>query len=481
MIQFINNKKSEFEFLNFKVFFDDTTENDLFTEPSASSFSDELLFDCFTFLKNQITPIKFLENGFKRHMVKFFETQQEKENISYPDCVQDYVRLKYSTTAANMAVYEGRYLWAEIYVLFRLGMYNEIKELFAKFNTFFNKINGEFATYFLQYLNSGVNTVGKVNCNERDDKFKIVMVGFLEGNVVNEPYVISSVEDYLFMLLNNTKKIDTSVFMNPRIEFLASLMAGSYQKAFKLVLRSEFNIVAKFHLLNVLSYSIDLVDSEIPDRELADKTFRENCRVFCMFVFKIIDKLTLYHYKLNLVEMLQDNNDYANYIPEFIIKHNLIEMVKEDVIKNKIKERIISELIGTDKKKLLKILQYLDDSVIEGIFEDLLEQAILTDHKLPQNINLSKAEGKKAEDLRDLYIFNFEPSISNLKSTILVDPIIDLRPYKFIIEHVFRKALHVCKESKDKEISRILFEINGKIDLNEECSSLLINDFLMFI
>jgi hypothetical protein len=93
---------------------------------------------------------------------------------------------------------------------------------------------------------------------------------------------------------------------------------------------------------------------------------------------------------------------------------------------------------------------------------------------------LKKSTSRDNEDLKaiyGLYKFSKQPTVSNLKQTILFNQDTSLKSYKFVIEKVFPKAV----DESDIMMAKQLFKLCGLLVLSEECSLKLSKDLILLI
>lgn len=488
----LQEKKEEIEMTCFNVRLSKNTEKYLFEVPTPKTFEDEFLFDIFTFLQQNHDPMTFLTLGFEKYMKKFLKVNTGKNTdlMDVTSLVKDFVKLAYNKTDFNIAIYEDRYLWAEVYVLLRLNKKDAILELIEQNNKYFDHMNDNIGSYLKKYLNKESCDIG-ILCGFKDDKFKMYLNNLMYSKVVSDGAVVASAEDYLFTMLACKKKATAECFENLKVKLLVHLFNKNYKKAAKLVLTSNFTLIAKFFILfqlcgisNYNHFADDSTTISMRSTHTAteSQTVPASTAMFLNFFFAVMQKFENVYSRVKLLELIQNNEDYAALIPEYLIKYNLFDVVKSPCLEKSFFDKTVFLLKQHNSKKLLEISEILDVDTYGEVMEDVLEQAILTDEKLKVNFEKSNMgmQGNLSE-LYKFYKFNTEPNSNNLAALNIFEHSAKLPKYKFVIEHIFNKAVDIINENRDETKAKIMFRICGQLELSEECSKYITSELVDLI
>ncbi|ORD94635.1 hypothetical protein ECANGB1_302 [Enterospora canceri] len=479
-------RKEEVEMDSINVIMKANTEERLFQTPSPVTFGDEFMHDMFVYVNQNMEPQQFLARAYEKFVMRFMKQNGGPESKNALELVRDFVRLKYSKNEFNMAVFEDRYLFAELYCLLRLGRIEDAKELLSQFSHFFNGIHSNFGDNFTNYLDH--SKFDMVVCTMAEDKFKMYLCSLTRKNVISDGVVVSTVEDYLYTLLQCNRKLESDDFENKKIQLLVNLFNKDTKAAAKILLKSDFELVAKFHILHQLCLADSVYGhaeestSMLSLRSYSSKTeSSKQTRVFMNFFFAVTQKMSKMENKLNLMDLIQNNEEYVKLIPEYLIKYELYDLIRNPCLSSSIFSRTVEHLKATNSRKLLEFASLLDISTSQHIVEDVLEQAILTDEKLEIDLNKIDSTSTILAALIPFYEFNFNPNPVNLNNLVLFTTDDNLIRFKFIIEHIFNKAVAQIRESQDKIKAKRLFKLCGQLELSNECSETVTRELVELI
>ena len=484
---YINNmlkiKREEVEMTSFNVHLGKNTEKYLFKNPTAKTFEDEFLFDIYIYLNKNYEPHAFLSYLFEKYVLSFMQlnTAVDVKNVNVKELVREFAILKYNKIDYNIAIYEDRYLWAEVYLLLRLGRIEELKEVLKEFSTFFDGMNDDFGINFTKYLDNKQFEMRMVN-SFGEDKFKVYLNNLFYKKVICDDCLISTVEDYLFTLVVCGKKINAEDFQNEKVKILVNLFNKNFKNAAKNVLTGNFSLVAKFFILfqlcGISSYNHFNEDSTTFSMRSQENSARTEIKeatyastnIFINFFFAVLQKFQNINSKIRFIEIIQTNDEYKELIPIYLIKYELFDIIKNPCLDKNIFTKTILQLKNKNRKKLLEVSDLLDIETYSSVMEDLLEQAILADEELP--VDLKSINTDLDRNLRELiyfYEFSQKPTIERLNKLPLFIIGKEISSYKFIIESLFRKIVAVIKEQGDYVKAKQLFKICGQLELNAEC------------
>lgn len=478
----IASKIKEIELMTFNINLGLKTEEYLFASPSETTFEDEFLYDIYILLKKQHSPLIFLSFVYEKFITKFMKLTELTSNKvtiqNEKELVINFVKLKFNKTEFNISIYEGRYLFAEVYVLLRLGRKSDILALLDEFSYFFNHVHDNFGVNFGKFLNGKAFEIGSL-ISFTDDKFKVFLNNIMYGKIISDGYVISSVEDYIFTLLFCNRSLNYKDYINPKVQLLVCLFTKNYAEATRLCLKHNFSVVSKFFILFQLSNIENLISLDSKDL-LFNKD--DISAVFMNFFFAVIQKLKLLDSKIKLIEILQNNPKYEPFIPEYLTKYDLFDIIRSPCLNKSIFSQVVHLLKRKDDRKLLKIIDLIDVNTYGIVMENVFEQAILMDEEVKININtIDNSLYKNLKILIDFYEFNLNPTPETLTKLCIFDKHQNLSKYKFIIEHIFKKIVNIIKKIQNHEMANVLFKLCGMLDLNSECSDLISSELVDLI
>lgn len=460
-------------------------------------FNDAMLFDIYMFLRNLRSSesfeqeIGFLGNEYMKYIERFLRENAEKIRTPLKrieNKVSTFVKLRYSRQDYKLEMYEGRYLFAELYTLFRCGLTDSVRELLEKFHVFFEHIAHRFKTNFSNWLATKVQPTVPMKIEPSHDLFKAFFLGLMGGgNGRADGYVIGSIEDFIWMQLMCLNEVRSAAdilelfrnYQNPKGLLLAYVMTKNYDKGMELVFRGDFSIVPSYFVMKVLCSRC------------------KNKKVFIDFVFLVASKFSSTQRKVELLDSLRYSvENYYNIIPEMIVKVGLYDVLGiEDgtclYLDRKINKRVIEILKAkNEKKKLIKLYYLVDDeSLVIDLINETLTEAILADINVDSYFEVIEYYEKR-ENLRQIkmmsvlksfYLFKKNPSLSSLRSTPLFDLDFDPTNFRYVIEKIFKAACDVVEEIGDSEMARMLFRLCGTLGLGEEISKYVNKHLILLI
>lgn len=461
----------------------------LFRNPDWSSFRDWLLMDVWYCLCKRMRPIEFLHHAYLKHIQLFMDLplQSEMSDDALLSVVPAFVKKRFNCDEYSLECYEDHYLWAELFVLFRLGRITLVKELLSKNEVFFEFMSQRFRSIFYDYLD-GRDVPCGFSLSRSEDAFKRFFFELLEKGTNHTFSVINTAEDYLWLrLLSSSLNIKSSTdtnlasiadkFTNPKIRFMACVLAGNYALAIDTLLKGDFTLPAKFFLLREICLEQQL-DSDSKDGLLAVNP------IFLRFLFNIVCQLPTKEQKVRLVEMLKPYPGYAVVVSKYVINYGLLDILSdanptgymEFALDSEISQRVLIELQARgEKQKLLKLCHLLPNDSLGQIIYDAVEDAILCDEKVDHQIvedYIARIRTRDVERLRELYSFyqfNTSGGIALLRATPLFAAKTNLTKFKFVVEKIFQKAVETVRTERESEMAKHIFKVCGMLELSEEC------------
>lgn len=515
-------------------------ESLLLSKPTQSTFKDDMLFDMYSFISQKSEPLKFLQDSYLKYITKFYiqnvpaDTAAAKgaslmDDITLKRVVSEFVKLRFNGEEYKIRIYESRYLWAEAFVFLRIGRIDLMNELLGDFNTFF-----EF-TYGLGFKNVFNDFQGGRKPNfvvelKNDDKFKMFLFDLVNEKAKSDGLVINTAEDYIWLRLIMKKdfKNDIDVFESYKIKFMIALFTRKYTKAIDILLRSDFGVVPKFFLLrelcleqnlyqgaeegqstNIFESSNTVPKTTLRSRKLLDdssstmslasitESSSSISPVFLSFLFNIVTRMSTKEHKVKMIEMLKNHPDYYDVVPDYIVKFELFDILGNPSERSaavdfsldyKISSKVLHRLreMG-NKSKIVHLYDIIDEATMINVLKETLEDSILVDGSVDQDIVEKYIKSGATKDIEELnrmyglYRFFKNPTVANLRQTVLFDQCVNLKPYKFVVEKLFSKIVEVVKAENDKLMAKHIFKLCGTLNLNEECLSKVTKDLVLLI
>jgi len=449
-------------------------------------FEDPMLFDIHMFLRrlnaseNFEQELRFLGDEYLRYVDRFLRENADK--VTNPlrdveDKVSAFVKLRYGKEEYKLEVYEGRYVFAELYTLFRCGLTDCVKRLLERFSVFFEHISHRFRTSFSGWLTTKTKPSVPVKIGGGDDLFKAFLLGMMDGNSRGvDARVIGSVEDFVWMHLisiNELGRVKEVLglfrnYQNPKGLLLACVMLKDYDRAMELVFRGDFAVVPSYFLMKALCSRCS------------------SKMIFVDFVFLAASRFSATKRKVELLSSLKHVVEgYYEVVPEMIVKMDMYDVLgMEDgaclYLDKKINQRVV-EILKTknEKKKLIRLYYLIDDeAMVVDLINEIIVEAILADGDIDGYFEIIEYYEKREstrqigmmKGLKSFYVFQRNPSMLTLRSTPLIIIDGDVKELRYVVEKVFKLACDVVENAGDGEMARILFRLCGVLGLGEEMS-----------
>ncbi|CAD27021.1 hypothetical protein [Encephalitozoon cuniculi GB-M1] len=459
------------------------------SEMAAKSkyFDDAFLFDMYMFLSRQQPSegfeqeIKFLGDEYFRYVERFLKENADK--IKTPlrgdeEKISAFTRLRYNREEYGLEVYEGRYMFAELYTLFRCGLIDSVKGLLEKFHVFFEHISHRFKASFGGWLVTKTKPAVPVKIGGCDDLFKAFLLGLMdESSRRTDERIIGSIEDFLWMHLISISGRESAGailkmfrnYQNAKGLFLAYVMLKDYDGAMSLMFKGDFQIIPSYFIMKALCPRCT------------------NKKVFVDFVFLAASRFTSTQRKVELISSLKPTIEgYYEVVPEMVIKMGMYDVLGIEsgaflYLDKKINQRVVEILKGkNEKKKLIKLYYLIDDeALVVNLINEAITEAILSDTDIDEYLEIIEyyermectKQIRTMSALKRFYLFKRDPQPSTLAATPLLDPDFDLGNFRYVIEKIFKSACDVVEKAGDNEMARTLFKLCGVLGLGDEMSS----------
>lgn len=473
-------------------------QNESFADGTQSGcFNDAMLFDIYMFLRdmkpstNFEQEIGFLGAEYLSYIERFLKENADKIRTplkKIEDKVSTFVRLRYSREEYRLEIYEGRYVFAELYTFFRCGLLDSVLELLEKFHVFFEHISHKFKTSFAAWLATKTRPAVPIKIGPADDLFKVFLLGLMDGlGKKADGYVVGSIEDFVWMQLiglNELNSVENILelfrdYQNPKGLLLAYVMTKSYDKAMELVFKGDFSIVPSYFVMKALCPKCT------------------NKKVFIDFVFLASTRFSSIQRKVELLDSLRTCvEDYYSIVPEMIVKVGLYDVLGiEDgtclYLDKRVNSRVIEILKAkNEKKKLIKLYYLIDDEpLMIDLINETIAEAILADMDIDPYFEIVEYYEKR-EDIRQartmsmlksFYMFKKSPELSTLRATPLFNLDHNLSEFRYVVEKIFRLACDVVEREGDSEMAKVLFRLCGTLGLGDEISRYVNRHLILLI
>jgi hypothetical protein len=469
----------------------DHFENVFDKVPSEHLFNNTMLYDIYTFLcttklsYDYDQEIRYLGIEYMKYIDRFLE--ENSSNILAPlksieDKISVFVKMKYSQEEYKLEVYEGRYLFAEIYIYLRCGILNPLFKLMDQFTEFFENIEPEFKKNMSSWLVSKVYTGPIRTLSTHEDRFKRILYDVMQGKRnIEDHLVISSVEDYIWFQLINMKSVIDTKSLRKQFEnykskkglLLVYLMTKQYESAMDFIYNSEYPSYPTYHLM----------------KELAKKS--ENKSLFVDLTFLLCTKMRSVTKKIECISELEQIIDsYASCVSKMIVRYKLYEVLGLTLDK-KIDLLVVRQLKNmNDRKQLIKVYKLVEDSeLITEILTDIFIEGILTNTNIDEYLKIfyeikqsdESVNVAKLEVLQKFYEFLQTPDIYTLKKTSFFSVNFRLIEVKYVVEKVLKTCCEVIKRANDFEMAKNMFRVVGEIELSDDCIKYINKELILFI
>lgn len=491
--KYIDKLKKQNEIVTTQKFNDlnvETLESSLSLKPNENLFGDLLLYDLYIFLTKSKPSvclkqeIMFLGAEYFKYIERFLNENfsQIDSKIEIKDKISKFVKLKYSQEEYKLEIYEGRYVFAELYICLRCGHIDILLNLLEEFGDFLDIIEPCFRKNFKSWIISKT-TSPLINISSvREDRFRKILFSLMqEKKLIQDSLILSTVEDFLWSQviksnfeenLNDIKKQFCN-YKNLKGLILAYIITKQYGEALEIVFYSDFNPFASYYLI----------------RELSKRSI--NKMLFVEYTFMICCKLKNIQKKVELISNIEDIVENSHEcISKMIVKYKLYEVLNflQDEVIGKNVVNILKNL--NDRTQLINIYNCVDDvSIIIEILIDVFIEGIVTNINIDKYVeifhNVKKRDESpnicKLEILYKFFQFIKSPDITTLKQISFFSVNFNLIEVKFVVEKVLKLACEVIKKAEDYELAKNLFKTVGEIELSGECIKYINKELILYI
>ncbi|KAK1350396.1 hypothetical protein LUQ84_000634 [Hamiltosporidium tvaerminnensis] len=498
----LKSKKYELKSFYKKISSEDLNNLETFfdIEPPKEIFSSSSLYQIYSFLKERTeinegfeAEISCLEYQYLSFLNRFLKENSHKISdkcITLEDKVRIFCLLRFDKNQKNLEVYHKRYLYAEIFVYFRMGKIMEIKNLFRENLEFFSHISNEFDKMFVEWYEfpqkrKNIRAKSMIMHDklktENCDAFRLFFYRLMaQLDILKcDSIVLNTFEDFLwfelinFEFINSRKKIISLFASLPVVPtFFVTTMMKYYEKSLDMILLSEFNLCDCYYISKELGKFVTY------------KTFVELVFFICI-KFKDVKRTVKILKKLK--EVL-DQNTYIDVISENIIKNDLFEILigenNEMVFEDEIYKRITEKIKDRNETSLLLKIYYLfeDDTLILNTLKNILQDSILNEasDQIPfadiiryyEKIGVT-SEWRNVKILKDFLNFKLNQTDETFNQLVFFrDEEIEksfIIEAKYVFEKIVMLVSSYIQRHHRNDLARKVFIISGELGLSEDC------------
>lgn len=452
-------------------------------EPAC--FSKPIVADLYFFLRDPATSTfsherRFLERQFLNYIKRFYKENMDRVLIkpkSVEDKVREFVKLRYNKSDYNIEVFEGRYLYAEAYVLLRCGMLDQVKAMVRKVAFF----PAQFTDKLVSYIDDPQRVSLSPILKSSDDKFKQIIYQLISSPESIQPGpVVSTLEDYLWVKILATQRGHSVKFddmvresKSPTNKLFIAVMGKKYTLAQETLLKEDFSVTDAFYLCT----------------ELYRKEGVRN-PLFVNFVFLVAKRFASAEKRAKVIQTL-------HYLTQAEVGRKIVEYEMYDVVELLPKEygrELVAILHGSNNKKMLLKLYFIndDDQEIACLLEETLSEEIASERTiasfdefehsgiysyLSDKYGIDKYPRLKV--LRDFLEFKIRRDIPSLQQTVLFDEAeIDVLRGLGCIDTVAIIASDVVAAAKSSFLAQKLLNVTGRLALGEYSQRVLLKKLI---
>ncbi|EPR79133.1 Nucleoporin Nic96 [Spraguea lophii 42_110] len=420
---------------------------------------------------------RFLESCFIDYIKTFLRENGKLVKELSLDDIKEFVKLKYDKEEFHIQAFEGRYPFAELYVLFRSGMEREIKEFLAE--GILKHLDVEFDSLFTQYFRSGKVKIDKLYKIKEEDKFKVFFYKLMSNCDKGEgDWILTTFEDFLWYQLKNMKNQDiievNRLFNNVENDgcrLIVALLTKSYSKCYDILTTGKFTIVEIFFFAQLLC------------KVKTDNNF------ILDVVFVVAKEFTSTERKIMIIDSIKDKvENYKESVAEYIVKYSIFDIIglnnRMCLLDIEIGKRVANILKKKKDRRILIQLYYLldDEELIIDLLNESMSELILSNnykkyYELEEIVeyfsNRSKGRGKEILNiLRGFIMFLINPTDELLRRTMLFDEskFIYLEDVKLVVEKVIIIACKLIKSKREKELSKNIIKLCTYLYKGKECA-----------
>lgn len=451
----------------------------------ASAFSKPAVAELYTFLCGSASAglqqeRQFLEKQFLNYIKRFYKENADKIHTrasTIEDRVQEFVKMRYNKTEYNIEVFEGRYIYAEIYVLLRCGLHVHMKSILSSFSL----LPAAFVEKVSSYLDNPANVVQSQPPRQTEDRFKQMILRLISSpESVQANHIVSTLEDYLWAkhlavargvpvkfeeILKETKA--------PIGRLFTCVLGRLYAAAQETLLGGAFTAADAFYLCMELNKREKLQSSP-----------------FCNFVFMVAQRFSSVERKVRIVMSLPNLSpeDMARKIAEYEM-YAIAKMLPCEH-----RKELVRVLRRSNNKKALLRLYFIndDEQEIACLLEEALSEAMASEKTILDFRDFEYSEiyfyleerraidkYPRLEMLKDFLVFKVRRDLVSLQRTVLLDEAkLEMLNELDCIDAIVIIASEVIACAESSFFAQRLMSIAGKLEMNEHAHRALLKNLI---
>lgn len=451
----------------------------------ASAFSKPVVAELYAFLcSSALAGFQqerlFLERQFLNYIKRFYKENADKIHTrasTIEDRVREFVKMRYNKMEYNIEVFEGRYIYAEIYVFLRCGLRSQVRGILGSFSL----LPAAFVEKVSSYLDNPARVLQGPPPRQTEDRFKQLVLRLVSSpESVQADHIVSTLEDYLW-----TKHLAAEKGVSVRFEevlketkapvgrLLACVLGRLYAAAQETLLGGGFTATDAYYLC-----------MELNKRE------RLESAQFVNFVFMVAQRFSSAERKARIVLSLPNlgPEDAGRKIAEY-------EMyVVAKMLPSEHRRELVSVLRRSNNKKALLRLYFIndDEQEIACLLEEALSEAVASERAVHDFRDFEYSEiyfyleerraiekYPRLEILKDFLVFKARRDLVSLQKTVLLDEArLDMLNELDCIDAVVIIASEVVAGAESSFFAHRLMGIAGKLKLNEHAHRALLKNLI---
>ncbi|EJW04103.1 hypothetical protein EDEG_01625 [Edhazardia aedis USNM 41457] len=453
------------------------------------NFSDSVLRECYNFLKGEDTSLQFLEARYQMYIDEYLKTRGvETKNMSKNHIIRKYVQRRFDQDSCNIVAFNGRFLYAELYVSIRCGNTNNSKKLLTKYSQFFRQTCYEFKDIAMSYFSKTVDIgiAKKAYRNSKDgDIFKIFLLKiFSKSDQNSQEKLITNLDDFLWFSIVSANENDHSKVSRKFEDFpdacnklFAYLILDQHEKACEWLFRGKFNVHDAYFLMKAIA-----------DRHESNRIVEAYARLVFFMVKYCFDSIDD---QIKLIYTLQKHLPPENFhdkMASFLIENNCLHLLKDEKIGRGISDSVKRILLKEkDPEKILQVYTDFNKNVICDILVEEMIDSIVYDRTKKFVKKYAALIEKFNEDeminiLCNLMLFEDERTLDNLYKTVFLDEYVDfelLEKIRPALDVLTLPAAHVLLQNDDPSACRVFVEFLSKMKFENEHTEAITIQLLM--
>ena len=437
-------------------------------------FSRPMLSDLYFFLRSQGASgfqheKRFLERQFLKYIKRFYKENPERvfsKAGSIEEKITEFVKLRYNKSDYNIEVFEGRYLYAEVYVLLRCGIADRVRSMLRETSFF----PAQFVEKVTAYTENTARVYQSPFVRPSEDKFKQLIFRLLFSPESVQPgQIVSTLEDYLWIKNLAVERGHHVKFEEVLKEsnsaagkLLTCILHKKYTDSLEILLKGEFSATDAFCL----------------GAELYKKEGGRSI-LFVNFLFLVAKRFSSAENRSKLVSLLCFQTPVA--IGRKIIEYEMYEIV--EFLPEKYGRELVSILRSSNNKRILLKLYFMneDEQEIVYLLEESFSEEISSERAIKDFKEFEHSEVyfymcekygpekyPKLRVLKDFLNFKIKRDLVSLQQMALFDEA-ETKTLQGLscIDTIVVIVSGVISDAKSSFLAQKLMNVTGKLTLSE--------------